>query len=122
MVTVAPSITADFNPFEGTTKTHSFGFLRNEADIPGRRRAGSQSWAGVLNTHFWLDPTADLAGLIMTQTLPFVESRPSWLPTRRLKRPHTPTSRTHQVLAGGDEMSRAARFFNLGIYAGRAFR
>ena len=73
MVTVVPPVTADFNPFEGTTKTHSFGFLRNEADIPGRRRAGSQSWAGVLNTHFWFDPTADLAGLITTQTLPFVE-------------------------------------------------
>jgi methyl acetate hydrolase len=73
MVTVAPAITADVDFFPGTTKTHSFGSLRNEADIPGRRRAGSQSWAGVLNTHFWFDPTADLAGLIMTQTLPFVE-------------------------------------------------
>ena len=73
MVTVAPPITADFDPFEGTTKTHSFGFMRNEQDIPGRRRAGSQSWAGVLNTHYWFDPTADVAGLIMTQSLPFVE-------------------------------------------------
>jgi CubicO group peptidase (beta-lactamase class C family) len=73
MVTVAPPITADFDPFAGTTKTHSFGFMRNEADIPGRRRAGSQSWAGVLNTHYWFDPTADVAGIITTQTLPFVE-------------------------------------------------
>jgi CubicO group peptidase (beta-lactamase class C family) len=73
MLTVAPPITADFDPFEGTTKTHSFGFMRNEADIPGRRRAGSQSWAGVLNTHYWFDPSADLAGVIMTQSLPFVE-------------------------------------------------
>jgi CubicO group peptidase (beta-lactamase class C family) len=73
MVTVAPPITADFDPFEGTTKTHSFGFMRNEEDIPGRRRAGSQSWAGVLNSHYWFDPTTDLAGVIMTQSLPFVE-------------------------------------------------
>ena len=73
MLTVAPPITADFDPFEGTTKTHSFGFVRNEADIPGRRRAGSQSRAGVLNTHYWFDPRADLAGVIMTQSLPFVE-------------------------------------------------
>jgi CubicO group peptidase (beta-lactamase class C family) len=73
MTTVAPPITADFDPFEGTVKTHSFGFLRNEADIPGRRHAGSQSWAGVLNTHYWFDPRADLAGVIMTQSLPFVE-------------------------------------------------
>jgi len=73
MVTVAPPITADFDPFEGVPKTHSFGFMRNDDDVPGRRRAGSQSWAGVLNTHYWLDPASDLAGLIMTQTLPFVE-------------------------------------------------
>ena len=56
MVTVAPPITADFDPFAGTIRTHSFGFMRNEAEIPGRRRAGSQSWAGVLNTHYWFDP------------------------------------------------------------------
>ena len=37
--------------------------------------AGSQGWAGVLNTHFWLDPKANLAGLLMTQSLPFVEPR-----------------------------------------------
>lgn len=73
MVTAAPPITADCDPFPGTTKTHSFGFLRNEVDIPGRRRAGSQSWAGVLNTHYWFDMKSNVAGVIMTQTLPFVE-------------------------------------------------
>lgn len=79
MVTVAPPVTADFDPFPGTTRTHSFGFLRNEADIPGMRRAGSQSWAGVLNTHYWFDPASDLAGVIMSQSLPFVE--PRWMKT-----------------------------------------
>lgn len=74
MVTAAPPITADCDPFPGTTRTHSFGFLRNEADIPGHRRAGSQTWAGVLNTHYWFDPRSDLAGVIMTQSLPFVEA------------------------------------------------
>jgi methyl acetate hydrolase len=74
MVSVAQPLTADFDPFGGTTKTHSFGFMRNESDIPGRRRAGSQSWAGVLNTHYWIDPRANLAAVIMTQTLPFVEA------------------------------------------------
>jgi methyl acetate hydrolase len=32
MVTAAPPITADFDPFPGTVKTHSFGFMRNESD------------------------------------------------------------------------------------------
>lgn len=75
MITAAPPITADVNFFPGTDKTHSFGFMRVEADVPGMRSAGSQGWAGVLNTHFWFDPAKDVAGLIMTQTLPFVEPR-----------------------------------------------
>ncbi len=75
MVSVAPPLTADVDLFPGIDKTHSFGFMRNEQDVPGMRSAGSQSWAGVCNTHYWFDPSADLAGLIMTQTLPFLEPR-----------------------------------------------
>ena len=72
MVTVSP-LTADVVLPEGTT--HSFACTRAEADIPKRRRAGTQSWAGVLNTHYWIDPKSDVAGVIMTQALPFVEDR-----------------------------------------------
>jgi CubicO group peptidase (beta-lactamase class C family) len=75
MVTVVPEVTADCDPFAGVRRTHSFGFLRNEDDILGMRAAGSQSWAGVLNTHYWFDPTNDIAAVIMTQSLPFVEPR-----------------------------------------------
>lgn len=75
LTTVAPPITADVDLFPGTPKTHSLGFLRVESDVPGMRSAGSQGWAGVLNTHFWIDPARDVAGVIMTQTLPFAETR-----------------------------------------------
>ena len=75
MVTAVPVITADCDPFPGTRLTHGFSALRNEDDIPGRRSAGSLSWAGVLNTHFWIDPKKDLAAVIMTQSLPFLEPR-----------------------------------------------
>ncbi len=75
MVSVAPAATGDCDPFPGIRRTHSFGFFRTEEDVPGMRAAGSQSWAGVLNTHFWLDPTNDIAGVIMTQSLPFLDSR-----------------------------------------------
>jgi methyl acetate hydrolase len=40
--------------------------------MPGRRRAGSGSWAGLCNTHFWVDHTTGITGAIYTQTLPFV--------------------------------------------------
>ncbi len=71
MHTCAPPITADVSMPEDTT--HSFAFVRFESDQPGKRRAGSQSWAGVCNTHFWVDPASDVAAVIMTQSLPFVE-------------------------------------------------
>ena len=73
--TVAPPVTADAEFFPGRRKSHSMAFQRIEEDVPGMRSAGSQFWAGVCNTHFWFDPTNDVAGLIMTQTLPFVEPR-----------------------------------------------
>ncbi len=73
--TVAPEVTADAEFFPGFEKTHSLGFMRMEEDVPEMRAAGSQAWAGVLNTHFWFDPARDVAGLIMTQSLPFAEPR-----------------------------------------------
>ncbi|HUJ88232.1 MAG TPA: serine hydrolase domain-containing protein [Burkholderiales bacterium] len=73
MITAIPAVTADVDLFPGTPKTHSLGFLRVEKDVPGMRAAGSQGWAGVLNTHFWFDPARNVAATIMTQTLPFVE-------------------------------------------------
>lgn len=71
MHTVAPPLTADVELPEGTT--HSWAFVRSEADVPGKRSAGTQSWAGVCNTHYWIDPARDVAAVIMTQSLPFVE-------------------------------------------------
>lgn len=75
MMTQAPGMSADVELFPGTPLTHSFGFLRVEDDVPGMRSAGSQGWAGVLNSHYWFDPARDVAAVIMTQSLPFVEPR-----------------------------------------------
>jgi len=73
MKTVAPAVTADAEFFPGYKKKHCLGFMRLEENVPGMRSAGSYCWAGVCNTHYWFDPARDVAGLIMTQTLPFVE-------------------------------------------------
>ncbi len=70
MVSCAP-ITADVVLPAGTV--HSMIATLHTTDVPGKRSAGTQSWAGVCNTHYWVDPDRDLAGLIMTQSLPFVE-------------------------------------------------
>jgi methyl acetate hydrolase len=73
--TAAPPITADAEFFPGKRKSHSMAFMRFDEDVPGMRHAGSQGWAGVLNSHYWFDPKANLAGLLMTQSLPFIEPR-----------------------------------------------
>ena len=73
MISVAPPLTANVNFFPEQENKFSLGCLMNTADIEGKRRAGSQSWAGVLNTHYWFDPTSGVAAVIMLQHLPFVD-------------------------------------------------
>jgi CubicO group peptidase (beta-lactamase class C family) len=75
MVSVAPPLSADVDLFPDMRVSHSFAFLRNEADVPGKRSAGSLAWAGVLNSHYWIDPSRDVCAVIMTQSLPFIEPR-----------------------------------------------
>jgi CubicO group peptidase (beta-lactamase class C family) len=72
---VVPAKSADVEFFAGRRKSHSMAFVRIEEDVPGMRSAGSQFWAGVCNTHYWFDSAKDVAGVIMTQSLPFVEPR-----------------------------------------------
>ena len=70
---------ASFNPrvsnpvelFPGMDKKWGLSFLINTQDVPGRRSAGSLAWAGINNTYYWLDPKKKVAGVLMTQVLPF---------------------------------------------------
>ena len=49
-----------------------YGLVLNTEDVPGMRRAWSGAWAGLLNTHFWVDRTTGVTGAIYSQFLPFV--------------------------------------------------
>ncbi len=40
---------------------------------PDGRPDGALSWAGVYNTHFWIDPADGLGVVVLTQTLPFYD-------------------------------------------------
>ncbi|MEM1314125.1 MAG: serine hydrolase domain-containing protein [Pseudomonadota bacterium] len=68
-----PGLGCDIDLFPGIDKTYTLAFMRNEQDVPGMRRAGSLSWAGVMNTHYWIDPASGVTGVIMMQHLPFVD-------------------------------------------------
>ena len=75
MVSTMPRLTADVDLFPGVEKTHTFGFVRVEEDVPGMRSAGSLGWAGIYNTHYWIDPASRIAAVLMTQALPFADPR-----------------------------------------------
>ena len=70
MISSSP-LTADVELPASTV--HSIMSTLQTSDVPGKRSVGTQSWAGILNSHYWVDPTKDLAAVIMTQSLPFVE-------------------------------------------------
>ena len=75
MRTAIPALSNDFEPFPGMAKNWGLGFMRNTADVPGGRRAGSLAWAGLGNLYFWLDTTAGKAGVLLTQVLPFGDAQ-----------------------------------------------
>jgi CubicO group peptidase (beta-lactamase class C family) len=51
------------------------GFSLVLEDLPGMRRAGSGAWAGLANCYYWLDRASGLAGVFLTQVLPFFDER-----------------------------------------------
>jgi CubicO group peptidase (beta-lactamase class C family) len=42
---------------------------------PNGRSAGTLTWAGIFNTHYWIDPARRVTGVIMMQVLPFGDPR-----------------------------------------------
>jgi len=50
------------------------GLLLNEEQAPGMRAPFSGAWAGLFNTHFWVDPKSGVTGSIYSQVLPFADA------------------------------------------------
>jgi CubicO group peptidase (beta-lactamase class C family) len=75
MPSFRPGSSAAVTRLGGVPTTQSLFAVRNEAAIPGRRAAGAQGWAGLLNTHFWLDPARGRGGMLLTQCRPFWDPR-----------------------------------------------
>jgi CubicO group peptidase (beta-lactamase class C family) len=73
METHNPRMSNRVDLFPGMMKKWGLTFLINTQDVPGRRSAGSLAWAGINNTYYWLDPTRKVAGVLMTQILPFAD-------------------------------------------------
>jgi CubicO group peptidase (beta-lactamase class C family) len=69
-------ITDSFRPGPGWK--WGYGLLLNTMDVPGRRRAGTGSWAGLFNTHFFVDRTTGICASIYTNSLPFIPEQDAW--------------------------------------------
>lgn len=72
--TVNPNMSLDAEFFPGVEKTWGLTFMINEATAPTGRSAGSLAWAGLPNAYFWIDPVQKIAGVLMMQILPFVDT------------------------------------------------
>jgi len=71
--TAIPSLSHDVELFPGMSKKWGLSFLINTQDAPGGRSAGSLAWAGLANTYFWIDRTRNVAGVFLSQVLPFYD-------------------------------------------------
>jgi CubicO group peptidase (beta-lactamase class C family) len=73
MVSSDHTVALDAEFFPGMTKNWSAAFMINTERAPTGRNAGSLAWAGVANTFCWIDPTAGIGGVFMTQIMPFYD-------------------------------------------------
>ena len=73
METFNPRLSNRCELFPGMDKKWGLTFLINTQAMPGGRSANSLAWAGINNTYYWLDPVKQVAGVLMTQILPFAD-------------------------------------------------
>jgi methyl acetate hydrolase len=69
-----PALSNPVDLMPGIVKKWGLTFLINTEPVPAGRSAGSLAWAGLNNTYYWLDPSAKVAAVFMTQVLPFADT------------------------------------------------
>lgn len=74
--TADPPITDTLHAGPGWT--WGYGLMLNSADSPGGRKAGTGAWAGLFNTHFFIDRTTGICASIYTNSLPFITHEDAW--------------------------------------------
>ena len=75
MVSSNPALTNDFEPMPGDPKRWGLGLLLNQRAGPDGRPVGAGAWAGLANCYYWIDPVNRVAGVILTQVLPFADEK-----------------------------------------------
>jgi methyl acetate hydrolase len=75
MTSAVAGATNDVDLYPDMDKKWGLSFLINTARTPEGRSPGSLAWAGLANTYFWIDPSRDVAGVILMQVLPFIDRK-----------------------------------------------
>jgi CubicO group peptidase (beta-lactamase class C family) len=73
MTAVQTGSSNDAEFFPGMVKKWGLGYMISTEEAPTGRSAGSLAWAGLANTYYWIDPTKRVAGVVLTQILPFAD-------------------------------------------------
>jgi CubicO group peptidase (beta-lactamase class C family) len=73
MKTAMPELSNDVDLFPGVRCGHGLASVINAQRGPNGRSAGTLTWAGLFNSYYWLDPQKRVAGVILTQILPFAD-------------------------------------------------
>jgi len=73
--TALPQRSNDVDFFPGIPCKWGLGYMINTQPGPNGRSAESLTWAGIYNTYYWLDPQKRVAGVILTQILPFADHK-----------------------------------------------
>jgi len=68
-----PERAHDFELFPGMKVRWGLAYMLNLEPGPDGRSANSPSWAGIFNSYYWLDPARRVAGVILSQFLPFAD-------------------------------------------------
>ena len=67
-----PALSRNF-PLGAGKDRWGLGFQLAAEKAPNRRAPGSGTWAGIYNTHFFIDPGTEVGVIVMMQTLPFYD-------------------------------------------------
>jgi len=69
----APALSRNF-PLGAGKDRWGLGFQLAAERQPNRRSPGAGTWAGIFNTHFFIDPNREIGVAVMMQTLPFYDA------------------------------------------------
>jgi methyl acetate hydrolase len=73
LISANPMLTNDLPMPRDNPQKWGLLAMINSGVMPTGRAAGSLMWAGLSNCYYWIDPATRIAGVFMTQILPFAD-------------------------------------------------